>query len=94
MKRAGKIALLTKLLQDGSSEANRQRLQHLLEHDHRALIIIDDLTFVSDQPITDSGPVHFQDRGKAYQMTLGEAYQYANRYHIGTLFILPAKHTL
>lgn len=91
MKRAAKVSLLTKVLQEGTSQMNRQRLQQAIENAPRSLILIDDLDFEPGQSITDDGPVSFQDRGIHHQMTLGEAQQYARRYQVQTLFILPAK---
>lgn len=89
--RAEKITLLTKVLQDGTSQANRQRLQRAVENAPRSLILIDDLDSEQSQPVTDNDPVHFQDRGIQHKMTLGEAHQYARRYGVHTLFVLPAK---
>lgn len=87
MNRTQKIALLTKVLQ---GEAPRQRLRQAVADAPRSLVIIDDL----DEPgkgFSDSDRVYFQDRGTTHQMSLGEAKHYANRYGIGTLFILPEK---
>ncbi len=91
MKRAEKIALLTKVLQDGTSHATRQRLQRMVDQTPRSLITIDDLDFAPGQEITDDGPVHFHDKGMKHNMTLGEAHQYARRNRVRTLFISPAK---
>ena len=91
MKRAEKIALLTKVLQEGTSQANRLRLQQAVENGPRSLILIDDLDYEPGTPITDDDPVSFQDRGVNYQITLGEAHQYARRYWIRMLIVLPAK---
>ncbi|WP_020602569.1 hypothetical protein [Spirosoma spitsbergense] len=94
MNRAEKIALLTSVLQQGNSHTNRQRLQRVRENAPRSLVIIDDLDFELGQPMTDTDPVHFKDKGQEHQMTLGEAYQYARRYSIRTLIVLPAKQTI
>lgn len=91
MKRAEKIALLAKVLQGGTSTTNRHRLQQAKANGPRSLIIIDDLDFQSGQTMSDDDPVHFFNKGKVHRMTLGEAYQYANRFGVGKLFILPAK---
>ena len=91
MKRAEKIALLTKLIEGNSSQTARRQLQQAMSNAPRSLIIIDDLDFEKDQPMTDSDPVRFQDRGVEHRMTLKEAQQYARRYQMHTLFILPTK---
>ncbi|MVM40387.1 hypothetical protein GO730_26570 [Spirosoma sp. HMF3257] len=91
MKRAEKIALLTKVLQGGTSQSNRLRLQQVRAMPQSAIIIIDDLDFAGGQQMTDDDPVHFYDKGKKHEMTLGEAHQYARRFGVGTIFILPAK---
>ncbi len=91
MNRAEKIALLTKVLQEGTNQSNRQRLRQVVENVPRSLILIDDLDFENGLSMTDNDPVHFQDKGVKYQMTLDEAQQYARRYRIHTLFVLPAK---
>ncbi|WP_461043025.1 hypothetical protein [Spirosoma harenae] len=91
MKRAEKVSLLTKVLQGGINQTNRQRLQQVWENTLRSLIIIDDLDFESGQSIADDDPVHFYYKGKKHQMTLWEACQFACRYSVGTIFILPAK---
>ncbi|MCC5612560.1 hypothetical protein LC612_39175 [Nostoc sp. CHAB 5834] len=70
---------------------NRQRLQQAIENAPRSLILIDDLDFEPGQFITDDDPVSFKDRSKEHTMTLYEAHQYARRYQIRTLIVLPAK---
>ena len=91
MKRSEKVSLLTNVLQTGNSHAARRQLQQAVENAPRSLILIDDLDFEQGQPMTDDDPVHFRDRGVEHQMTLGEAHQYARRYGIRTLIVLPAK---
>ena len=88
MKRVEKIALLTKILREGSSQSSRQELQQCIDKNPRWLIIIVEGT-ETDQTLTDSSPVHFHDRGQEYQLSWGEAQQYAHRYHVQTLIILP-----
>jgi hypothetical protein len=88
MKRAEKIALLTKVIQ---GQLPRQQLQQATQIPRQGLIIFGDMTYEYGQPETDNEPVHFTHRGQLQQMTLGEAQQYANQYRMGTIFILPAK---
>ncbi|GAB3503686.1 hypothetical protein GCM10027341_33190 [Spirosoma knui] len=90
MKRAQKIALLTKVLQGPNQQTARMHLQQFVDNAPRSLVIIDDL----DDPlkgIQDEDTVHFTDRGCQHQMSLEEAHQYAKCYRIHTLFILPNK---
>jgi hypothetical protein len=87
MKRAEKIALLTKVIQ-GDSPATR--LQQFIEAAPRSLIIIDNLGSDDSQPIGDNDPVIFYDGGKEYTMPLSEVHQYARRHHIGVLVVTPA----
>ncbi|GAB2542879.1 hypothetical protein [Spirosoma aerophilum] len=91
MNRAQKIALLTKVLQEGECQLNRQRLQQVVDSSPRSLILIDDLDFSTGQPLTDKDPVHFRDKSREYAMTLKEAHQYARQYGIHTLIVLPIK---
>ena len=91
MKRSEKVSLLASVLQTGNSHAARQRLQQAIQNAPRSLILIDDLDFEQGLSMTDNDPVSFQDRGVQHQMTLGEAQQYARRYGVHTLFVLPAK---
>lgn len=93
MKRAGKVALLTKVIQGTNTQTTRQLLQHYQANGPRSLILIDDLDF-PECPMADTDNVNFQDRGKQHTMTLGEAQRYANRYGISTLFVLPAKRAI
>ncbi len=91
MKRADKITLLTKIIEGNSSQTARRQLQQAIENAPRSLILIDDLDHKQSQPIADNDPVTFQDRGAQHRMTLGEVHQYARRYGIRTLVILPEK---
>jgi hypothetical protein len=93
MKRAGKVALLTKVIQGTNTQTTRQLLQHYQAKAPRSLILIDNLDCL-DCLMADTDNVHFQDRGKQHIMTLGEAQRYANRYGIGTLFVIPAKRAI
>lgn len=93
MKRAEKIALLTKVLQEGTSDTNRQRLQQMIASNPRPLIVINDSN-APGQPLSDNDPVHFIDQGTTHRMTLGEVNEYARRFYVETLFILPAKQTI
>jgi hypothetical protein len=88
MKRAEKIAILTKVIQ-GNAPASQ--LQQAMLIPRQGLIIISDIAYNCGQSATDNDPVHFTHRGQLHQMTLAEAQQYANQYRMGTIFILPAK---
>lgn len=88
MKRSEKIALLTKIIQ---GDAPAIRLQQATLLPRRGLVIETELSFANGQPMNDSDPVTFHDRGKQYRMSWAEANQYADRHRIGTFIILPAK---
>jgi len=86
--RAEKIALLTKVIQ---GDAPASRLQQFMETAPRSLLIIDDFGSDASQPLGDNDPVSFWDGGKEHTMKLHEAHQYARRYRIQTLIVLPEK---
>ena len=88
MKRTEKVSLLAKVLQ---GTAPRQHLQRFVEASPGSLVIIDDFDEPS-QAMTDNSPVFFHDRGQQHRMTLGEAHQYARRYFISTLIVIPNNH--
>ena len=88
MNRAEKVSLLAKVLQ---GMAPRQHLQRFVEASPRSLIIIDDFDEPS-QAMTDESPVYFHDRGQQHRITLAEAHQYARRYFISTLIVIPNNH--
>jgi hypothetical protein len=87
MKRAEKIALLTKVIQ---GDLPAIRLQQFIEAAPRSLIIIDDFGSGDSQPIGNKDPVSFYNRGKEHTMPLNEVHQYARRQQIRMLVVAPA----
>lgn len=71
MKRAEKIAVLTRIIQASDSQTARKQLQQVRASQPPVRIIVDDFGGTDEVVINDSTPVSFQHKGTSHRMPLG-----------------------